>query len=363
MMDVSQLTKVKFVEEGHNEINLSYPYMYFVYNDKFTSCPYRIMHFLHIVSGENEVAPLKYYSDHIVCEEGQKRIPNAIGPRIKNWIGAHEITRAQVADVERQEEDQPFPSFMKEKFGVEEHGKPHGVDQLYETYFDIVNENKESTIIVRDPEIDLDNATCLVPDLISISFSRRKEQVTIFANFGACEDTSILNDIWFIMQLKYMYKIWLGKYNNVSAINFIVKVNNSDQIIEIPCYLDANELNYVCEPMDYWSQVRTLYTMTTHIQAFFGPDTIGKTDVDIRRLSDLLHNNFLTDKKEKFGDFEPVKVPILRDMAKALMIGGLVRNDPRKNKECANLVKDLMSEMVTPLKLEMGDYLEVYRYE
>jgi len=356
-MDTSPLTKVKFVEEGFNEINLSYPYTYMVYNDEFTSCPFRIMYYLHIVSGENLVAPLAYYSDHIVCENGQKRMSDALGPRIKNWIGPNELAKAQACDVERQQEENPYPSDMKKYFDVQEHTKPHGIDQLYETYFDMVNENYESTIIVRDPEIDLNTATTLIPDLISITFSRRKEKMVIFANFGSCHDTSILNDIWFITQLKYMYKLWLGKYNGVDKINLIVKVNNSMETIEVPCHLDTDESNYACEPDQYWTQIRTLNKAATTIQAFFGEDTINNPKIDIRRLNHVLHSNYMIPKKKNFGDYDPLTVPILRDMFKALIIGGLVRNDHNSDSTCRFLIKELMDEMVTPLKLEMNDYL------
>lgn len=363
-MEKSELINIKFVEKGFNEINLSYPsYIYMVYNDEYTSCPLRVMNYLHIVSGENLVAPLKYYSDNIICEEGQKRMPNAIGPRIKNWIGANELARAQREDVERQEEDNPYPSDMQKYTGVVEHGKPTGIDQMYEVFFDIVNENKESTIIVRDPEIDLDQATMLVPDLISVTFSRNNENLIIFANFGSCEDTSILNDIWFVMQMKHMYQIWLGKHNGIKKVNLVIKVNNSDKKIEIPCFMDPNHKNYDCEGNDYWSQIRTLNQLSVHVQSFFGSDSVGNVNIDIKKLSDIIHRNFLCDKKSTFGDYEPIKIPLLRDMAKSLMIGGLVRNDKNGDPICQSLVKELLQEMVTPMKLEMQDYLRVNKYE
>ena len=354
---------LRITDMGYSELNLSHNALYFPLNNGVTSCPYRIAHFLHIVGGENLVAPLKFFSDHIICESGQTRIPYAIGPRIKNWVGANEIIRAQAENFQNQQEEEAFPSDMKSKFNAPENTKPHGVDQLYEVFWDVVNEVKESTIICRDPELDLTNPDILVPDLISISFARKGENVIILTTFGSAESDEILNDMWTILHLKTMFAHWWKQHNNVENVQLMVKVINSDKEISVPCIEDNNEEHYKCNATDYWAQIRTLRQFLTHTYAFFGKESFQSNQIDHRRLVDTLHRNFIGKKKEQFGDYEPITIPFIRDMAKVLIIGAFVRNDVNKKFENIDIVSDLIKEMVTPLRKEIEDYVSGNQYK
>jgi hypothetical protein len=224
---------------GYQELNLSNTGLYFLLDGYNTSCPYRIAHYLHIIDGNNEVAPLQYFSDHVIAEENEKHLPSCIGPRIRNWIGPHELSDSIEADRDRMEREDAYQSFMAKAYGVVEHGKPKGVDQLYETYFDIVNDNPESTIIVRDPEIDLANASMLVPDLISISFVKFSDHIIINANFGGVDgDTDYINDLWFLMHLRSLYELWFK-----TEVRLYVKICNALEPLTLPVAIAQHD-NY-----------------------------------------------------------------------------------------------------------------------
>jgi len=49
-MENSVLTNLKVTEKGVSQFDHNFEYVYFVYNDKYTTCPYRIMNYLHIMA-------------------------------------------------------------------------------------------------------------------------------------------------------------------------------------------------------------------------------------------------------------------------------------------------------------------------
>lgn len=349
------LTKVKVVKKGYNELEMPSIYPHFLVNNEITNPFYRIAHYLHITGGENLVSPLEYYSDHVKdLAVDSKRMQIAIGPRMVNWVGPNELSLAITKAQDMIEEDEPYKTDMEKYQGIKEYSKPTGIDQLYETYWDIVNRSLESSIVIRDPEIDLDDNTVFTPELINITFSRHDDELIMFANFGVYEnDSTFINDLYFLMHIRYLYQLWLVN-QRINSVRLFIKVNNALEDLDINFIRNIEPL-MGNDPDKYWGQIRSLRQYNMNSMSFFNESTFNNEKVSVEKLLRILNEQFFNVEEDTNYEYPEINIPLIKDMALALTIGGFLRYD--KDKKYISNVNEMLNEMKTGIKFEVESYI------
>lgn len=342
------LKKINF-NKSHEIVTIDFPF-HIIHNNDSTNGAYRIAHFLSIVSGDNFIKSIELYSDHIkkYASDGV-RIESALGPRIKYWVGAHGVAEAIKEAEEINELDTGGDNFLSAK----EYCKSSGIDQLHKTYLDIHNGMSETTIVCRDPDLDFDNNK-YIPDLISITFSRHQELLTVFANFGeASETTEFINDLWFLSRLCELYKLWLSDIGikkvelkilcNCVKSSFSVDVFQSKELFEL---VDS-------DPDIFWEQISTLVSCLKHLRAFLNKENLMKDDISPEYLvKDKLIRLFVGQwQKDEIEKYVKINMPYVLDMFLSLIIYPL--SISKYSERFEDLVIELYQRMTTDIKYEI----------
>jgi len=309
------LNEVKFTK-SHEVIEINYPF-HICQTDDFTNGPYRIAHFLSAVGGDNKVAPLSYYSNHVkdLSTDGE-HLHAALGPRLRYWVGANSLEWAQ----QHADEINDLDTSGDNMLGAKEFVKAKGMDQFYETFNDIDNGFVESTIILRNPDTDFAD-TSHIPDLLSVTLSIEDSTLTVFANFGQVyHGCDFVNDLWFLSRMCDFYRVWFKERakNGVKLKIFINRLMNPFvlRLVESNHHIDESD------PEEFWPQVATLRKCAMHIRAFFNESTLSSDSVSP---GDLIENKLMRLFTGEWGPSEYVKYyritePYLVDMLRSLMI-------------------------------------------
>jgi len=345
------------VKKGYGEVVLYKDYPFFADND----VAYRVAYYLHIMAGENLIAPLEYYKPDIKSKgyDGT-RLPIAIGPRIRNWIGPYELSTAIEQAEDTLTGEKAYLTDMEIHRGAKEYSKPSGVDQLYETFWEIRSGNDETTIVIRDPEIDLNSTTLYVPNLIDITFSRHDKKLHMCANFGVHEpDDEFGAELYFLMHIRYLYEMWLG-YIGIEEVRLFVKVHHAKKDFTVPIYCTDEPIIEETDPDAYWQQLRTLNNYNLYTMAFFTESTLNSSKVDVKTLWKTIKKNYFSNEKPIGSDYEPIQIPLLKDMALCLSIYGIVSYS--HHNRWVKLVEEMIGMMRTNMKEEIVDYIKFKNY-
>ena len=297
-------------------------------NNDYTNLGFRIANLIHIMEGKSEYAMLAYYSDHMeqfldeietskeenIVLDGETNMPaehiiehkeldrrilrGAIGPRIRNWVGSHQLQEAN--NINSTLDDQM------------EFVKPEGVDQLKSAFEDLNAHDMEyTTVMVRDPAIDFDVSNN-IPDLSLINFTICKSTLIMSLMYQevSLTESNMLNEIWALQFIGMAFSKALKK----SRLD--IQIVSSNMNAQVPTIFDDNipKENHFTENIDeFLSDLIILGKVENAVRNIYRPESFTNENVGIEYLSEMIEESF-------FDDF---KLDICKDMAYCLIIFGL----------------------------------------
>lgn len=298
---------------------------------KYTNMGYRICHFINMITGNNLYSNFKFYSDHVetlldqeeIKQDNRIAIDNetgeeitdpskiirskrdtrvlrgAIGPRIRNWVGSHQLKEANEINC-TVKDDEDFV-------------KPNGVNQIMCALADLKDDDmKATTIIIRDPAIDFD-ASNDIPELISISFSKTKnvhEEISTVMVFES-NNNIIVNDIWAMQVLTCIFVEMLKQFRSFNLDAYCISSE------EEPCYnhntsfrsMPRRRFPEVSEEQLYFDMINL-----AHVEKFvvnsFKEESFYNDEISINYLIQKLESTLI----------DKIHHKLLKDMCYALVI-------------------------------------------
>lgn len=273
---------------------------------KYTNIGYRIANFLHIMKGSNDLGFLSRYSKHIILQsDNMKNLRGAFGPRVRNWIGAHQLQDMinTNADVDQ----------------AENYVKPVGIDQTMSVFDDLRNGMQASTMVIRDPGIDFDE-TEDVPDLTAVTFSIADigihKSVCCAMLYQSIDSKNLVNEIWAMSMIAQIYESLLdditdseltivsccGQDSFGTGLDFLDK---DSTLLSLHDTITTDEEVHI-----FWQELELLQKFATHIQFYLNESTFNNplvsTEICHRALSSVFSSK--------------IQNRILKDMAYALTI-------------------------------------------
>lgn len=304
-----------------------------------TNYAFRIAYLMHVLGGCNDLERLSRYSEHIdgFTDDG-KSLRGAYGPRMRNWIGAHQLqdminTNADITD-------------------PEEYIKPAGVDQCMAVFDDLKSDFSETTIVIRDPGIDFE-VTEDIPDLISITFIPKNKSLNVYATYGTAWNKNFLNEVSMLMHLCRMYDKLLNKYEEC-VLHINSYSDNEDGVCEFT-FVPQFEVSICDTPKTFWRDLETLQKFSNHIRFYLNEKTFDNPDVAELTCADALNGALI----------EEIESPYFKNMAYALMIWAFVKygsSCPYRDEEVTEFFtgmgkSDIKYEVALALNAESQHYL------
>jgi len=341
-----------------------------VTNDN-TNVAYRIATFLHILSGSNDLDFLSRYSEHIVeFSDNQEQLRGAYGPRMRNWIGAHQLQ--EMINLNADISIEPVENIEENVVDIDEDGmnvlalpgsqyvKPAGIDQTMAVFDDLKHGMDETCIIVRDPGTDFEESDD-IPDLISIVFvndlggafdtDSKRGTLNVTAQYGVGNNDNFVNEVWAISLLVQMYV----KHLNYSGSRFVILCNgwNEDNHSDLENNISDYKGIGICAEavQSFWEDLDKLQTFAHKIPSYLNESTFENPDVS---------NDWCVEKLKEFF-IDKIESPFMKDMAFGLAIWAFWTYGTAKPTYAGpyeDKVFDLLSWMhPTSIRLETAEFL------
>jgi hypothetical protein len=299
-----------------------------------TNIGYRIANFLMMMQGSNALQPLDRYSSHILehTEDGQT-LRGAFGPRIRNWIGCHQLQDCINTNADIDEEDKMT--------------KPQGVDQTLAVFDDLKHGCDSTAFVIRDPGIDFDESMD-IPDCLGIVFNMDKAQnlLKVNAMYEVAGNPNYLNEVWAISYLTQMYAAHLNVDH--CRLNIIYPAGDSD----FNGYdgLVTAKKNF-CSGVDseqFFADLEVANSLFLHIHCQFNEKSFNTPDVSVYQLSSRLLGKV----------FSVMKCDGLKDMIIALVIWNFLKygdqTDHSMNEYVESVFQTMSDSMITK---ELAQYI------
>jgi hypothetical protein len=280
------------------------------------------------MNGSNDLGFLSRYSQHIVeSSDNMEQLRGAFGPRMRNWIGAHQLQEminlnSNISGEEVEEEDMVAENIVD----VDEDGnaifappayvKPHGVDQMRAVYDDLKFGMSDTAIVIRDPGIDFLESDD-IPDLIALTFNGKVNNVfdededtylRATALYGTGNNDNFANEVWVMSLMVQMYKAHLGYKSSNFAVHCYDYNNDNPSLPTFRCGYGLP----ICDGNheQFWIDFDILQRFAMHIQFHLNETTFDNPDVSNEYCNDKLNSYFI----------EKITSPFLQDMAYSLAI-------------------------------------------
>ena len=272
-----------------------------------TNVAYRIASFLHMMGGSNDLKSLSRYSEHIIeSSDNLLNLRGAYGPRLRNWIGAHQL--------------QEMINLNGDIDKAEEFVKPAGIDQMMAVFDDLQAKMNSSTMVIRDPGVDFDE-TDDVPDLTSVTYSLRNtpegEVLVCYMNYQDGFGPNFSTELWVFNLLTQIYYKMLERENDLlSTIAIVCSDVKGDRINasrEWSLRCKSDDLCFANTPTGnelFWEDLGRLQKLAVHIRFYLNESTFSNPDVSNESCEAALEKVFVN----KITD------PVLQDMAKSLAV-------------------------------------------
>lgn len=322
-----------------------------------TNVAYRIATFLHIMKGSNELSFLSRYSSHIVQNsDNMEQLRGAYGPRMRNWIGAHQLQEMinMNADLNPDDADAEEVDVAEDGTSVMEapgYTKPVGIDQTLAVFDDLQCGMNETTIVIRDPGVDFEESED-IPDLISITFINDVNTLRVIAQYGTGNNPNWHNEIWALHLLAQMYSGLLEYDKYVFCVNCYAWEESGPYAIakHVDC---EPPMTYICDGVKgtFWADLEILQLFAQHIQCYLNEKTFDNPDVSNEWCNERLHTVFIDKMQNEF----------FKDMAYALAIWAFWTYgdaNPTYAGDYETQIAEMFGQMhPTSIRLEVAEFL------
>jgi len=268
-----------------------------------------------------------------------KSLRGAHGPRMRNWIGAHQLQDMINANADVDD--------------VEDFVKPQGIDQTLAVHDDLKHGMKETSIIIRDPGVDFEESED-IPNLISVTFINTSKMLEVIAQYGTAYEANFYNEVWALSYLSGMYATQLDFTDFKFSVRWYVTGEDQKAFSIIGDNSKVNTLSRstnsfkVDDNVQFWKDLELLQDFATHIQFQLNQSTFDNPDVSKEWcVNALLTKMFLIDMKNE----------TLLDMAYALIVWAFCTYGKGTSIE-EELIEEYFKAMHnTFIRLEVAEFL------